>query len=147
MVSESKTYQSKDYTFDPKGDRIDVKNLDGTPYTTVSYGLTFAHFEEYKAGRQKNLGAAMQRVGGMIIGCGSLSYAKISPWRISGLSGTLHHMGQHEKGTMKAYTASKPLPMFHLIMVLAISGLTLLARAFPFSPHKMITFNNMWPTK
>ena len=147
MVSESKTYQSKDYTFDPKGDRIGVKNLDGISYNTVSYGLTFAHFEEYKAGRLKNLGAAMQRVGGMIIGCGSLSYAKISPWRISGLSGTLHHMGQHEKGTMKAYTASKPLPMFHLIMVLAISGLTLLARAFPFSPHKMITFNNMWPTK
>jgi hypothetical protein len=101
MLDQVKRVNDVPYFIDPDTDRIGYKVMDYISYdVTYGYATIFAYLKEAdNLSRKETLANALV----MPISCGQFSYAKISPYRIIGVSGTLQALGDYEKGVLAQY--------------------------------------------
>ena len=106
MIADVKAFASPEYVV--KNGRIGYELENGLSFTaTYGYKTMFAHFQEHEAHRISE--AARDARVGLIIKCGSFSYAELPQAYkcILGLTGTLETMSQPEKRVLEDTYAIK----------------------------------------
>jgi hypothetical protein len=106
MLSQVGHVDTIPYHLDQDTDKIGYTELDSISYSTeYGYLTVFAYLKESENLRTKDI--TLEKVLAMKFRCGQFSYVNISPYRIIGVSGTLHALGSYEKTVLGRYNLNK----------------------------------------